>query len=405
MVSTEELLGLAEAHLYPNYRKPNLVFVRGEGVSLFDSEGRRYLDFCAGIAVNTLGHAHPELVRRLSEQAGRLLHVSNYFHSEPNIRAAALLSRATGYARAFFCNSGTEAIEACLKLARRHFFARGEKDRLRVLAFTNSFHGRTLGALAATGQNTYREGFGPLLGVTHVPFGDLGAVRAALGGDLAAILVEPVQGEGGVIPAPPGFLAELRRLCDETGALLLADEVQTGLGRTGKMLAMEHHGVRADAVALAKGLGSGVPVGAMVCGEDLSQALPPGSHGTTFGGNALSSTAALVTLEQLLEGRLCERALDLGHLLTEGLRGLAARFPNQIAQVRGQGLLQALVLAEGVDARAVLERARDKGLLLTLAGGTALRITPPLIISETELQTGLRLLSDVLGELYPCHTS
>ncbi len=404
MASTEELLGLAGAHLYPNYRKPPFVFVRGEGVYLFDVEGRRYLDFSAGIAVNTLGHAHPELVRRLSEQAGRLLHVSNYFHNEPNIQAAALLTQLTGYQRAFFCNSGTEAIEACLKLARRCFHARGEKDRLRVLAFTNSFHGRTLGALAATGQNAYREGFGPLLGVTHVPYGDVAAVHAALGPDVAAILVEPIQGEGGVIPAPPGFLAELRRLCDETGALLLADEVQTGLGRTGRILAMQQHGVRADAVALAKGLGSGVPIGAMICGEALAHVLPPGSHGTTFGGNALSSTAALVTLERLVEDRLAERAEHLGHLLTAGLQTLATRFPEQIATARGQGLLQALVLADGVDARAVLERAREKGLLLTLAGGSALRITPALIISEAELQAGLGLLSDVVGESFSCHT-
>src|SRR5688572_25672737 len=257
--SEQQTVDLAKARLYPNYRQPPLVLSHGKGCEVWDKSGRRYLDFTAGIAVSTLGHAHPALCRAIAEQAARLIHVSNYYYNEPNILLADRLSRLCGMDRAFFCNSGTEAIEATLKLARRHFHARGQRERFRIVAFEGSFHGRTLGALAATGQPGYREGFGPLSGVTHVPYGDLDAVRRSMGDDVAGILVEPVQGEGGVNPAPPGFLRGLRELADKTGALLLADEVQTGIGRTGRFLAFEHAGVAADVVALAKALGGGVP--------------------------------------------------------------------------------------------------------------------------------------------------
>jgi acetylornithine/N-succinyldiaminopimelate aminotransferase len=404
MVTSAELVALAQSHLYSNYRQPPIVLVRGQGVDVWDADGRKYLDLCAGIAVDTLGHAHPQLVARLAAQAGQLMHVSNYFYNEPNIRLAVRLTEMTGYARALFCNSGTEAIEALLKLARRNFFVQGHRDRYRVIAFDNSFHGRTLGALAATGQTGYREGFGPLMAVTHVPYGDTAAVRAQMGPDVAAILVEAVQGEGGVVPARPGFLADLRELCDESGALLLADEVQTGMGRTGRLLAFEHQGVRADAVAIAKGLGGGFPIGAMLCTEALAKALPPGSHGTTFGGNALASTAALTVLEVLESDGLVAAAERKGHLLAKQLGELGARHPQLVETTRGLGLLQAVVLRASVDARVVLDRAREAGLLLTLAGGAALRITPALTITEAELADGVRRLDAVFGELSPCPT-
>jgi acetylornithine/N-succinyldiaminopimelate aminotransferase len=401
MASSEELVALAQSHLYSNYRQPPLVLVRGEGANLWDVDGRHYLDFCAGIAVSTLGHAHPKLTARLAAQVGQLLHVSNYFYNEPNIRLAVKLTTMTGYARALFCNSGTEAIEALLKLARRHFFALGHRDRYRIIAFDNSFHGRTLGALAATGQAGYREGFGPLMAVTHVPYGDTAAVRTQLGADVAGILVESIQGEGGVLPARPGFLAELRELCNNSGALLLADEVQTGMGRTGRLLGFEHHGVRADAVALAKGLGGGVPIGAMLCTEALEGALPPGSHGTTFGGNALASTAALTVLEILESEGLVAQVAQKGLFLSERLGALAKRHPQVVETTRGLGLLQAVVLRPCIDARMALQGAREAGLLLTLAGGSALRITPALTITEAELEDGIRRLDDVLGALTP----
>ncbi len=392
-----ELVALGQRYLYPNYRQPPLVLVRGQGSEVWDAGGRRYLDFYAGIAVSVLGHGHPRLVAALREQAGELLHVANYFFNAPNVRLAERLCQMTGFDRAFFCNSGAEANEAMLKLARRFHTQRGEPERVRILAFHNSFHGRTMGALAATGQAKYREGFGPLGPVTHVPYGDLAAVRAALASDVAAILAEPVQGEGGVLPAPPGFLAGLRALANESGALLLLDEVQTGVGRTGRFLACEHAGVRPDVVALAKALGGGVPIGAMLCEERLAGVLPPGSHGSTFGGGPLASAAALAVLQVVDEERLVARAAEQGAALAEGLAALAARHPRLAVGARGLGLLQALVLRDGVEARSLVERLRAAGVLVTVAGEEALRFSPALTIRPEELAEGLAIVDAVLG--------
>jgi acetylornithine/N-succinyldiaminopimelate aminotransferase len=313
------------------------------------------------------------------------------------VELAAKLCKLTQLDRVFFCNSGTEAIEATLKLARRHFFARGERDRYRIIAFDNAFHGRTLGALAATGQPKYKDGFGPLPGVTHVPYGDVARVRQEMGPDVAGILVEAVQGEGGVLPAPSGFLQALRDIVDEAGALLLADEVQTGVGRTGTFLGFEHDGVKADVVALAKGLGGGVPIGAMLCRSGLAEALPPGSHGSTFGGNPRASAAALAVLEVIESEQLLDNVKRRGQALSERLAALAQTYPKLIATTRGRGLLQALVLRDEVDARAVLGKLQDAGVLVTIAGGQALRISPPLNITESELNGALDLIDKVLG--------
>jgi len=396
MTTESELASAGHSYLYPNYRQPPFVFVRGEGSFLFDASGKRYLDLYAGIAVSTLGHAHPKLSSAIATQAGKLLHVSNYFYNEPNVRLAEKLCRLTEMDRAFFCNSGTEAIEATLKLARRYFHVQGQPARQRIIAFRNSFHGRTLGALAATGQDKYKDGFGPLPGVTHVPYGDLEAVRAAMGPDVAGILVEPVQGEGGVLPAPPGFLRELRALTSSAGSLLLADEVQTGIGRTGKFLAFEHDAVQADVVALAKALGGGVPIGAMVCKKFLEEALPPGSHGSTFGGNPLASAAALAVLDVLENDGLLAQVNQRGEELSQLLSKTASKFPKLVECTRGRGLLQALVLREGVDARKVMTSLQESGVLLTIAGGQALRFSPPLIITHAELSEGVALLERAL---------
>ena len=299
MASGPALVDTGLLYLYPNYRQSPMILVRGRGCEVWDSEGRRYLDLYAGIAVSTLGHAHPRLVRAISEQAEKLIHVSNYFYNEPNIRLAEKLCRLTGMERALFSNSGTEAIEAMLKLCRRYFYTREQRDRYKIVAFENSFHGRTLGALAMTGQAKYRDGFGPLPGVTHVPYGDLGAVKRAMTPDVAAIIVEPIQGEGGVVPAPPGFLAGLRR--DRRRARRAA---AGGRGPNRRRPHRQVSGFSArqasspDAVALAKALGGGVPIGAMLCKAHLLDALPPGSHGSTFGGNPLASAAALAVLER-----------------------------------------------------------------------------------------------------------
>jgi acetylornithine/N-succinyldiaminopimelate aminotransferase len=398
--STRELLAEGSAHLLGNYRQAPVVFCRGEGSTLVDTTGKSYLDFAAGVAVNALGHAHPALVATIAHQAATLMHVSNYFYNEENVRLAAELSEKTGYPRVFFCNSGAEANEAAFKLVRRHFFAKGDTGRYTFLSFDHSFHGRTLATVTLTGNASYSEGFGPKIeGVVHLPFGDLEAVRAAMGPHVAGIFVEPVQGEGGVLPAPEGFLAGLRALSDEHGALLVFDEVQTGIGRTGKLLGSEHDGVRADVVTLAKGLGGGFPIGAMLVREELANALPPGTHGSTFGGNALASAAARTVLRVLDEEGLIDAAAVKGAKLSALLGELAARHPDLCSGERGRGLLRGVVLKPGIDARLALGLARERGLLLTIAGGTVLRFTPPLVVTEAELEEGVRRLDDALRAL------
>ena len=395
----EALVALAQKRLYPVFRQPPLVISHGKGREVWDKEGKRYLDMMAGIAVSTLGHAHPKLTSVIAEQAGRLVHLSNYFYNEPNIRLADELCRRTGFDRAFFCNSGTEANEAMLKLVRYHFHRQGQTQRLRIIAFENGFHGRTLGALSMTGRAQYRQGFGiPEHLVTHVPFGDIDAVRKAMGDDVAGIIVEPVQAEGGVIPAPPGFLKELREICDQSGALLMIDEVQTGIGRTGTFLGEEQDGVKADVIALAKALGGGVPIGAMLCREAFAGSLPPGTHGTTFGGNPLASAAALAVLSVIDEENLVEGARTKGEYLSKKLSELATRYSHLVEPERGRGLLRALPLRPGIDPRKVLGDLRDRGLLLTLAGDRALRFTPPLTVTIAEIDEAVTILDDVLAQ-------
>jgi acetylornithine/N-succinyldiaminopimelate aminotransferase len=399
MATQSELCQTGAAYLYPNYKQPPIVISHGRGSELWDVAGKRYLDMHGGIAVNTLGHAHPKLLAAIAAQAAKVIHLSNYFYNGPNVELAQRLCKLTGMDRAFFCNSGAEAMEGMLKLARRSFYVKGEKDRYRIIAFENSFHGRTLGALAVTGQPKYREGFGPLPGVTHVPFGDLAAVKAAMGPDVAGILVEAIQGEGGVTPAPEGFLLALRALCDESGALLLADEIQTGIGRTGKFLGFQHDGVVPDAMSLAKGLAGGVPIGAMLCRRALEGVLPPGSHGSTFGGNPLASAAALAVLGVLEDDELIEKVRDTGEHLTRGLTELARRHERFVSTNRGLGLLQVLVLRDDVDARGVLDSLRDDGLLVSLAGGQAVRFTPPLVVEKSQIDEALAIVDGVLGKL------
>ncbi len=397
MSSNADLVALAKQHLYPNYRPAPFALVRGRGCELFDAEGRRMLDLCAGIAVCVVGHAHPALVRAISDQAATLMHVSNWFYNEPNIRLAEELCKRTGFDRAFFCNSGTEANEAMLKLARHHFFGLGEKDRVRVVAFENAFHGRTLGSLSMTPK--YREGFGPLGPATHVPFGDADAVERAMGPDVCAIIVEPLQGEGGVLPAPAGFLAKLRAIADRHGALLLIDEIQTGVGRVGRFLASDGTGARPDAVSLAKGLAGGFPIGAMLTIEKLAGALPPGSHGSTFGGNALASAAAATVLRILDDEKLIDGARAKGEALGAMLTQLVADMPDVLESARGEGLLWGLVMRPGLVAREILPRIQEAGVLLTGAGDNVLRFSPALIVTTAELEEGVRAVRRVLSGL------
>ncbi|HEY2514056.1 MAG TPA: aspartate aminotransferase family protein [Polyangiaceae bacterium] len=399
MPSNTDLLAVAKRRLYPNYKPAPFVLVRGKGCELFDMDDERWLDLCAGVAVCSVGHAHPALSQVIAEQAATLMHTSNYFYNEPNILLAVELTRRTGMDRAFFCNSGTEANEALLKLARHHFYAAGDKKRTRIIAFQNAFHGRTLGALSMTGTPKYREGFGELGNVTHVAYGDVEAVKKAMGPDVAAIIVEPLQGEGGVLPAPPGFLKALRAMCDETNALLLVDEVQTGIGRLGRFLGVEGHGVQADAIALAKGLGGGFPIGAMLTLEKFANSLPPGSHGSTFGGNPLASAAALAVLKILDDEKLVEGAKEKGEALGRMLDDLAKKHPEVCEGSRGEGLLRGLVLKPGFVARDILPKLQESGVLLTAAGDRVLRFSPPLVVTVAELEEGVRALSQVCDDL------
>lgn len=399
MLSNSELVDIGRKYLYPNYRQAPLAFVRGQGCELFDADGRRWLDLCAGVAVCSVGHGHPVLTRAIADQAAALMHVSNYFFNGPNVELAQELCRRTGFDRALFCNSGTEANEAMLKLARHHFFGRGERERVRVVAFENAFHGRTLGALSMTGTPKYREGFGPLGPVTHVPYGDRDAVERAMGPDVCAIIVEPLLGEGGVVGAPVGFLAQLRVIADTHGALLLVDEVQTGIGRLGRFLASEESGMRPDAVALAKGLGGGFPIGAMLTTAALAGALPPGSHGSTFGGNALACAAALAVLRIVDDEKLVDGARVKGQALGAMLQQLVRQLPEICEGARGQGLLRGLVLRQGFVARDVLAHVQEAGVLLIAAGERVLRFAPPLVVSVAQLEEGINAVHHVLAKL------
>ncbi len=394
-----DLLALASRRLYPNYKPAPIVFASGRGCELFDVEGRRWLDLAAGVAVCSVGHAHPRLVKTIAEQAARLMHVSNYFYNEENILLADELCAKSGMARAMFCNSGAEANEAMFKLARRHAFARSEPQRTKIIAFHNAFHGRTMGALSLTGTPKYREGFGAVEGVVHVAYGDLDAVKAQMGADVAAVIVEPVQGEGGVLPAPAGFLPGLRALCDQHGALLLFDEVQTGVGRLGRWFGFQDTGGSPDAISLAKGMGGGFPIGAMLTTEALAGALPPGTHGSTFGGNPLASAAARAVLAILDEEKLVAGAKEKGARLSAMLLDVARELPGVCEGERGEGLLRGLVLKQGFVVRDILPKLAEAGVLLTAAGERVLRFSPPLIVSEAELAEGVAAVKTVLTAL------
>jgi len=398
MATTAELLGLAGQHMLKNYKQPPLVMTRGEGCYLWDTEGRRYLDLYAGIAVCVLGHAHPALVRAVCEQAGRLMHIANYYYNDRQIELSAELARRSGYDRVFLCNSGTEANEAALKLARRYHWARGEKSRTDLVATWSSFHGRSMGAVALTGQAKYWEGFGHMLpGVSHVAYGDLDAMRRRINDRTAAVFIEPVQGEGGVLPAPDGYLEGLRALCTERGALMVVDEIQTGIGRTGRFLATQRLGVEPDITTIAKGTAGGVPIGALLTREHIGEALLPGTHGSTFGGNPLAAAAALAVLRTLDEGDLMAHAEKMGRHLVDGLARIAEKYPRSATGARGVGLLCGIVLADRVDPRGVLTALRERGVLVSQAGDRVVRFAPPLIVTAAELDEGLAALEAVLA--------
>ena len=390
-MTNQALVSAAREVLLGNYRSNPVVFREGKGCRLIDVEGKSYIDLCAGIAVVSVGHCHPELVRAISEQAARLMHVSNLFFNETNIELAQELKKRTPYSKFFFCNSGAEANEGLLKLARRYHFERGDKERRGIITAHNSFHGRSMGALTMTAQPKYQEGMGPMVGgVEHVVYGDLAALDKLVGPQTAAVILEPVQGEGGVVAATPEYLRGVRELCDRKGALLMLDEVQTGYGRTGRFLAQEWSGVVADACALAKGIAGGFPLGAVAVSEKLEKGLPPGTHGTTYGGNPLACAAALAVLRIFDREQLVENARTQGEYLGQRLAAFAADASlPAAAEPRGLGLLRGIAIAQGFEPGALVADLRARGVLVSIAGGNVLRISPPLTITQAELDEAL----------------
>jgi acetylornithine/N-succinyldiaminopimelate aminotransferase len=381
--------------LTPNYRQQPIAVVRGEGARVFDAEGNAYYDFLGGVAVDVLGHCHPALVRALADQAHALWHVSNHFYIPRQIELAEALLQVTPFARrAFFCNSGAEANEAMLKLARKFHADQGHPERHEIVSCLDSFHGRTLFTVTVGGQEKYRRGFEPVVpGVRHVPFGDVSALDAALTDRTAAFLVEPILGESGVIPAPPGYLEAARELTRKRGILLCLDEIQTGMGRTGRMWAHEWPGISPDLLASAKSLGGGFPIGALLATEEVGTHLTPGSHGSTFGGNPLACAVALAVLREL-RGGVLEASREVGARLRAGLEGLVAN--GRLREVRGRGMLLGLVV-KGVAAGEVMRAARIRGVLVNAIGDEVLRLAPPLTLTAAEADDAVSRLGAALA--------
>ena len=385
--------------LLPVYKRVDLAFERGEGVWLVATDGRRFLDFGSGIAVNGLGHAHPHLVETLQQQAAKVWHVSNLYRIPELERLADRLVGASFAETVFLCNSGAEAMEACIKTARRFHFANGRPERNRIVTFEGAFHGRTMATISAAGSPRLTEGFAPLLdGFDHVPFGDLDALRNVIGNHTAAIMLEPIQGEGGIRPAPEGFLNAIRELCDEHGLLVVYDEVQCGIGRTGRLFGYEALGAPApDIMGIAKGLGGGFPVGACLLTGRAASGMAQGTHGSTFGGNPLASAVAGAVLDVLLAPGFLDEVMVRGDHLGAGLEALAGRHPAVIDQVRGRGLIRGLKLHPSNADFTV--KAREHGLLTVAAADNVVRLLPPLIISKEEIDQGVEMLDQVCAEM------
>jgi acetylornithine aminotransferase/acetylornithine/N-succinyldiaminopimelate aminotransferase len=386
----------SDRHLMTFTKRFPVALVRGEGMRVWDSDGKQYLDFTGGIAVNALGHSHPRVVGTIREQATTLLHVSNYFHIPQQVHLAKLLCDHSFADRVFFSNSGAEANEAAIKLARKWAKEHGASDRGDIITMRGGFHGRTLATVTATAQEKYHHGFEPLPGgFKYVPYNDLRAVERAIDSKTAAILVEPVQGEGGVIVPDDGYLPGLRKLCDQAGILLMVDEIQTGMGRTGTLWAYEHSGVTPDVMTVAKALANGIPIGATLATDEVASAFSPGTHGSTFGGNPFATAVGLTVLTVLLEEKLSERAAKLGRVLKDRLAGVQSRHSGKVKEVRCKGLLAALDLVPPVGD--VLAACRDRGLLALTAGDNALRFAPALVLTEGDIDQACGILDKALG--------
>ncbi|MCX5890311.1 MAG: acetylornithine transaminase [Deltaproteobacteria bacterium] len=387
----------ADKVIMNTYGRQPLVLVKGEGCRVWDEAGKEYLDFVAGLAVCNLGHAHPEIAKAAAAQLTQLVHVSNIYYTTPMVELAEALVRLSFADRVFFANSGAEANEGAIKLCRRYSREKFGPGRHRIISALNSFHGRTMGALSATGQEKFHQGFEPLLeGFKFVPFNDLGALAAAVDGSVCAVLLEPIQGEGGVCLPAADYLKDVRRLCDEKGLLLVLDEIQTGLGRTGKLFAHEHYGLKPDVMTLAKGLANGLPMGALLASEAVAGAFVPSAHASTFGAGPVIAAAAKAAVGLLSDEKLLAEVRAKGAYVQKGLSRLQGKFPA-IKEVRGLGLIWGLELDQ--EGAPVVAACRERGLLLNCTQGNVIRLLPPLIVGMEELDRGLAILEEALGLL------
>ena len=388
--------------LYDTFARIGLRFTRGNGAWLISDNGERYLDFTSGIAVNALGHNHPKLVKAIEEQANKLWHVSNLFQSPEQEKVAERLCANSFADKVFFCNSGAEAIECAIKTARRYQYVSGHPERYEIITFEGAFHGRTLATLAAGGQQKYLEGFGPKAqGFVQVPFDDEKALRAAIGEKTAALLIEPIQGESGLRPVPTEFMQLLRRICDENGLLFIVDEVQTGMGRTGKLFAYQWSNIEPDIMALAKGLGGGFPIGACLATKEAAKGMTPGTHGSTFGGNLLAMAAANAVLDVMLSDGFLDHVNAMANLFKQGLASIIDRFPDVVQSIRGIGLLTGVKCV--VPNIELIAAMRDEKLLTVGAGNNVIRLLPPLIVTEDEIRDGLHRIEKAVQYVSNAH--
>jgi predicted acetylornithine/succinylornithine family transaminase len=396
-MTNKEITQLTERHVAATYGRYPIALVKGKGMHVWDASGNKYLDFVAGVAVDSLGHCPPAVVRAIRKQAGQLLHVSNWFHIEPQARLAAEITRLSFGDKVFFCNSGTEATEGAIKLSRKFFVDQGQKNKTEIITTYKSFHGRTLGAMSATPQDKIQKGFGPLIpGFKYVPFDDIAAMKKTITSKTCAVMVEPIQGESGVNIPSKTYLKELRKLCTERNVLLILDEIQTGFGRTGHLFAYQGFGAKPDIMTLAKGLGAGVPIGALVMTNNVAKALGPGTHGSTFGGNPLVCAAALASVDIVSDKLFLRNVQNIGKYFLSRLKELAKKLPV-IKEVRGMGLILAIDI-DGSSAE-VAKDCMEQGILVNSIQPGTLRFIPPLIVTQKNIDTLIRVLTKSLTQL------
>jgi acetylornithine aminotransferase len=397
-MNTQQWIDRSDKVIMKTYGRYPIVPVRGEGCLLWDADGKRYLDFLAGVAVNNLGHCHPRVVKAIQEQAATLIHCSNYYQIPQQIELAELLCSHSFADKAFFCNSGAEANEAAIKLARKYSRDRFGAERYEIITAAESFHGRTMATVSATGQEKVQKFFDPLLhGFRHVPFNDAAALKAAVSQNTCAVMLEPIQGEGGVNVPSPGYFQEVRDICNEHDLIMIFDEVQVGMGRTGSLFAYEHFGVAPDIMTLAKALAGGAPIGTMLAKDEFAAAFTPGTHGSTFGGNPLVCAAAIATIRTLLEEGILNRTEEMGEYLLGELEGLRKRFPALVSDVRGIGLMIGMGLT--IPGGDIVKKGHERGLLLNVTHDTVLRFVPPLVVTKAEVDEMIGILGGILAEV------